>query len=681
MLLSSVPDLQPEYEAPYRELSERVLQSVGIYDGSEDRYRELMGALIALEQWMVLTFGKDAHASRLSDEMEGIISAAYTPDQSSHTIGGFMDMARDRLTQLMQPSDESAPPLGELPVLRVQLEQTILPPDSGHKIQAGSGDGLRPPEFAPRLQRLVSLLQEHGVFTDDLVIVTGTNTASMMREQSYNLVEIPRIGKEILVCDQIGEATFVMLRPLGRETYVRSTKEELIQLTGVVRIVWRTGGQWDADVSAALFEREQEMGPKINVADREALRSELHTMSPAAWVAMSYAERRAFEIDGKKMHAIAKAMGYAESPFKNRIAHLELGAFIWGDAEAAIRTVLQTERADLQAQKELGTDRARWISAIQERITQDQLTLDDWLSWNAGQRLAFKVHGIGLIQLAQYLGIEGDPLNNRVVYLELSSVIWPENSDRIATLLQAAREKQREREQVSQQAEQLGTDPQKWAEAMRAAMTVEDWFAAESEGFKFQGKGLYAIGTIFGLETGRGSRLTVTKLREELAMKIWGRIISENEHREHVRAALKGAFTPETWSRLTVQELSGKDIAGTGLGINSIASLFGITGNVRAHATRTRFGQAIWGEEYGNPEDKERERVRNQIMMVHTPETWAQLSGRDCEGKDFAGTGLGIQAVATLFRTGGLPQERTADRIKLGQAIFGEAWNTVRSQS
>ena len=46
-------------------------------------------------------------------------------------------------------------------------------------------------------------------------------------KKSYVILEIPRINKQILVCDQIGEATFVMRNIVSRDNFYNQSKDDL----------------------------------------------------------------------------------------------------------------------------------------------------------------------------------------------------------------------------------------------------------------------------------------------------------------------------------------------------------------------------------------------------------------------------------------------------------------------
>ena len=324
----------------------------------------------------------------------------------------------------MQPQGKNEPPLGELPVLSVQVSQTILPPDNQPRIQRGSGVGLGPTEYAPRLQALIQLLQDRGIYTDDVVVVSGVNLPSMMRTESYTLVEIPRISKEILVCNEVGEATFVSEKMLARATYTQCTKEQLLEFPGVYRVIFYTAQQWEADIMAVLFREGEVIGQKINVRDREEMgRAIRERMTAEEWVRMSCKERRELEVHGKRIIAIARLFGSAGIPLRRNLDHLELGALIWGENEPCIRTPLAEERTNAAALAELGDDQTKWAEEILRRATPQE-----WTTWNAEQRLAFKIHGAGLETIGKIFGVQKSPSNNTIARLEIAARVWGESS-------------------------------------------------------------------------------------------------------------------------------------------------------------------------------------------------------------------------------------------------------------
>ncbi len=196
----------------------------------------------------------------------------------------------------------------------------------------------------------------------------------------------------------------------------------------------------------------------------------------------------------------------------------------------------------------------------------------------------------------------------------------------------------------------------------------------EGKDFAATGMGIIAIANLFGLE---GNPATTASVHHALGRAIYGEEYGDGESlmREQVRTLIMSTYTPLQWAGLEKKQRAGRNFADTGMGIIAIARLFGVEGDpssrISSHHT---LGQVIYGEEYGDGECLVREQVRTLIMSTYTPLQWAGLPKRQREGKDFAATGMGLKAIATLFGVEGSPLEHSSTYYSLGQAIYGDAW-------
>lgn len=98
---------------------------------------------------------------------------------------------------------------------RKLVDTVIVPPDSSRTqpIAAGDGSFENPKEKIPKLNTLLLLLSrglDIDIEDDDEVTITGgVLRPNMMRSVSYDLVEIPSLERVVLVCDEVGNATYV----------------------------------------------------------------------------------------------------------------------------------------------------------------------------------------------------------------------------------------------------------------------------------------------------------------------------------------------------------------------------------------------------------------------------------------------------------------------------------------
>jgi len=117
-------------------------------------------------------------------------------------------------------------------------KQILVPPDAKLKpIVLGSGEGIKEKELLPRLKTLLFILKEdYQIELGDprqIRIVRGNTTDEMMRDEPYYSVELPSLNRTVLVCDEEGNATFVIdtkkLQELeiSTEQLLKMTKDEL----------------------------------------------------------------------------------------------------------------------------------------------------------------------------------------------------------------------------------------------------------------------------------------------------------------------------------------------------------------------------------------------------------------------------------------------------------------------
>ncbi len=88
-----------------------------------------------------------------------------------------------------------------------KIDDTVLPPDKGETIRGGSGEGVEEKKIVPRSQYLVEVLTE---LNQPYQVISGTNTANMVRGESYQMFVVPGLEKVVLVNNEEGNATFIV---------------------------------------------------------------------------------------------------------------------------------------------------------------------------------------------------------------------------------------------------------------------------------------------------------------------------------------------------------------------------------------------------------------------------------------------------------------------------------------
>ncbi|MBP6929498.1 MAG: hypothetical protein KBB77_01020 [Candidatus Moranbacteria bacterium] len=216
---------QPEQNQEKLKLREKI-QAFITQGASVDRLAELLGA----EQFLTREQGRGKSGAAISFKVEDFIQ--WTVDSAKH-----------QNYQL------------QLPDHFVSLEETILPPDAG-EIRMRSGAGFEQAGYIPRTRYLMDLLTEMKL---QYAVADGTNTPEMMRKLSYKAFLLPQLGKMVLVCDEEGNATYLVNNVLGErnwQQFIQYKKSQLRDLAdqGAAAVVSYQGDKevWKQQISVWL---------------------------------------------------------------------------------------------------------------------------------------------------------------------------------------------------------------------------------------------------------------------------------------------------------------------------------------------------------------------------------------------------------------------------------------------
>ncbi len=240
---------QPEQNQEKIKLRKNI-QALILQGASLESAAELLGA----EQFLIKEQGRGKSGTALSFKVEDFIRWA-------------VDSAKNQNYQL------------QLPDHLVSLEETILPPDVG-ELRAGSGAGFEQAGYIPRTRYLMDLLTEMKL---QYAVVDGTNTPEMIRQLSYKAFLLPQLGKMVLVCDEEGNATYLVNNVRGErnwQQFINLKKSQLRNLAdqGEVVVVSYQGDSelWKQRVSELLSAEEllvNERNNADNITDQESVLS------------------------------------------------------------------------------------------------------------------------------------------------------------------------------------------------------------------------------------------------------------------------------------------------------------------------------------------------------------------------------------------------------------------------
>ncbi len=132
------------------------------------------------------------------------------------------------------------------------LNYVFLPPDFGEFLH-GQGSPVEDPRFDFNTTAALKILFEdnfsHDIHREDVVLFHGNDAGDNGR--SYTLIQIPRLQREILVCDKVGEAAFVSHGIRGPIFWATYGKVALSNMEGVQRIT--RSSSWKERMRSALF--------------------------------------------------------------------------------------------------------------------------------------------------------------------------------------------------------------------------------------------------------------------------------------------------------------------------------------------------------------------------------------------------------------------------------------------
>jgi len=205
-------------------------------------------------------------------------------------------------------------------------DQFIVPPDAPLRpIVSGNGEGIKEKELLPRLKTLLFILKEDYEIElgdpEQVRIARGKTTEEMMRNEPYYSVEVPSLNRTVLVCDEEGNATFVIdtkrLQELGiaTERLLEMTKDELNAVidenTGFGRRIIQTDS-WVDNISDNLGEIQtstSEQAIKPEKPRSYLTKKELEQLDPSEMLYSAGDLGGMFDVNHKTIRKTVKDLG------------------------------------------------------------------------------------------------------------------------------------------------------------------------------------------------------------------------------------------------------------------------------------------------------------------------------------------------------------------------------------
>ncbi len=209
------------------------------------------------------------------------------PEKLQPHISGFLDYAYDfwyqrtrSFTQALLASDATVRGTSAIPQRQkaeelaqrlgfkiIDLPPVTISPQTGMAPQTGSGAGWKQPELKDRLGEVIEWLQRHNHihYGEEITIFRGNLRDAQMRSTPYYIADLPRSGKQVAVCNEVGEAMFVTHRLLVPAEWSLYPKPLLENYIGATRVEMHSG--WEGDLAKAMQQPRAENQPILTAEE------------------------------------------------------------------------------------------------------------------------------------------------------------------------------------------------------------------------------------------------------------------------------------------------------------------------------------------------------------------------------------------------------------------------------
>lgn len=649
-------------KSKYRRLLAKALWSIRSHSGAEVTANAVLQDLIAFDKYL-----------KAQDLDAGEIQLQFHPrSRFTCTVDDLLDLAvtnEIKGARIISAIRNGIP----LPGMIVQIfDAVILPPSDGgpslksETEQASQSFALR---FEPRTRELIELLERNGVYIDDCIFTKGGLHSKQMREQSYIIVEIPRLNRTVLVNDQVGEATYIVYGIGDPRRFFSLSKEDLAEGKDIrVRRVKRKDPvQWHEDIHHLLFMEDAwndnigqaipntptaKMDISLMVEIRESILSS-SIGTPEAWVATHVKEAMKMKIAGRTTYTVTKAYGYQKGRKISREIWLKLGIDIFGEHSLIMYELwLETLTPD---------DMRKAISESEWN------TCEVWLELSLKKAQKIHVLGKGLGALTTIFDVDGKPYSKRDDYLQLVLAIFGPKE----AVLTAIREEAMDADDIKEAIKETPwANPQAWI----------DFNGSHYSNVHIFGRSVRALNTLMGGSGAVTTRLQFLQLAEKLigsSEELSKAIEYEAMDAEGIREAIQDTpfKDPQVWidypkKGITTFSLFDK-------GFRSLTTLF----EVSVRKTRYNFlklAEAILGSSeklseamrYESPsKDDVREAVKNSDW--NNPRLWIEKDIHTIRVLKFMGKGM--RYLCNLFDIEGDPQKSKSTQLRFAKATLGDS--------
>lgn len=259
-----MPILSPTDRVAYSGLLQTAFHHAGAFNGSEASLDALIAPLTQMENFI------RARGAPATDAMETAFARAAGITDRAVTIADILEDASDRYYNSLTHQnsfDSTLSRLAQGGAAVIHTGTVLIPPGEGQIEEPLSET---PHEFArveqPRLSWLIEGLSKIGIYTDDILLHVSKVDPNMVRNKPYVVVEIPRLNKQIAVCDLKGEITFVSSEILDPALFEKCNKLLLKSLPQIKAVRFTTPDDWAQKINGLLTsDGVQKPAPKKDI--------------------------------------------------------------------------------------------------------------------------------------------------------------------------------------------------------------------------------------------------------------------------------------------------------------------------------------------------------------------------------------------------------------------------------
>ena len=277
-----IPRLSLEQIAELKELLNDAFGAAASFNGSEEASKVLEDTLSLIENFVNAHRGEAwdvdfEELQRAFARQAGVNDARSAFEIFDETLDVFYsDLKSLDLETVLQAMKDAGAGI-------VYSDGVYVETDEGEIAPGEDPDSKYvPPHFIPKLVYLLDVLRElpgdAATYIDDVVVHVGKRRENMLRQQPYLVVDIPWMNKQIALCNESGQTTFLYDGMINPEMYVDMPKSLLKGIDGMRYINFSTHLNWKEKIRSFLSSDLPKKRTKPN-AKKEAEAAETRKMS------------------------------------------------------------------------------------------------------------------------------------------------------------------------------------------------------------------------------------------------------------------------------------------------------------------------------------------------------------------------------------------------------------------